>query len=153
MSDKDADSIGGEPSASWKKLLEEQAIKPNTVLLGPDITLEHELARSSSILPLMIEAFCVLKPKIGQQLSDELDAIEGQDRKADYFYAVFIDKRVPKGRFAQELAHIVDEKSIEADAVPQYIADAMTFLGVTTEDDEDEQSGGTQGTDPEPESN
>ncbi len=148
MSDKDAESIGGAASASWNKLKEAEAVSPNLRVEGPDITLEHELARSAEVLPLMVQAFKELHPVIGKQLATTLAGVTGQDSKADSFYSVFIDKKVSKGRFAQELAQLLDTAGLSPADVPQYIHDAMQFLGVPGEDTVDEEPGGTEEPDP-----
>ncbi|MBT7065146.1 MAG: hypothetical protein HN919_02500 [Verrucomicrobia bacterium] len=96
----------------------------------------------------MVKAFKELKPVVGKQLEGDLEAIADPDERAAHFYKVFCDKRVSKGRFAQELAQVLDEAGLPADVVPQYIRDAMQFLGVTAGGDADEQAGGTQEPDP-----
>jgi putative ATP-dependent endonuclease of OLD family len=151
MSDKDANAIGGGASDSWKKLKCAEADCTNLKVVGPDITFEHELARSSLLLPFMIDAFKNLMPIIGSQLEADLAEITNQDKKADLFYNVFLEKKLSKGRFAQELAYVLDDSGLSASAVPPCIREAMVFLGLTGATKENEQAGGTEETDPVPE--
>ena len=66
-------------------------------------------------------------------LETELAAIATVEEKATKFLDVFIRKSVSKGRFAQELAGILAECNLGANAVPDYISNALRHLGVLNE--------------------
>ena len=94
---------------------------PNLNVEMSEIPFEHELARSGMLLPHMVSALKELHPIIGAALETKLAALAAVEEKATKFLEVFIEKSVSKGRFAQELAEILAECDLGADAVPDYI--------------------------------
>ena len=130
LTDGDASEIGGEMSDAASRLREQAAGVPNLNVEMSEITFEHELARSEMLLPHMVSALKELHPKIGARLETKLAALETVDEKATKFLNVFIKKSVSKGRFAQELAGILAESNLGANAVPDYIRNAFRHLGV-----------------------
>lgn len=130
LTDGDADKVGGEKSSTATGLKAQEASVPNLRVEMSEITFEHELARSDALLPHMISAFMALHPQIGSGLKTALEALDSADDKANEFLKVFLEKKVLKGRFAQELAGILEECEIEADAVPEYIRKVLRHLGV-----------------------
>jgi len=133
LTDGDANEVGGERSSTASALKALEANVPNLKVEMSEITFEHELARSSAFLPHMISAFKELHPRKGATLETALDALESADDKANEFLRVFLGTKVSKGRFAQELAGILEEYEIKADAVPKYIRDVLKHLGVIGE--------------------
>jgi hypothetical protein len=93
-------------------------------------TFEHELARSPVLLPFMLKAFESLRPLLGRTLRVEIGTLATDDAKADAFLARFLECKVSKGRFAQELADLLESANLHPSAVPQYILAAFSFLGV-----------------------
>lgn len=130
MTDGDAVGIGAPPSATAAGLKAMEENIPNLRVKCSEITFEHELARSSGILPLMLEAFANLHPVKGKSLKLEIDQLGSDDKKADAFRAAFIQTATSKGEFAQELAGLLEASSLQAKAVPNYIREALSFLGV-----------------------
>ena len=133
LTDGDAKEIGGELSATALGLREQAAGIPNLNVEMSEITFEHELARSEMLLPHMVSALKELHPIIGTTLETELATVATMEEKATRFMLVFIEKSVSKGRFAQELAGHLEECSLGADAVPDYIRNALSHLGVLNE--------------------
>ena len=133
LTDGDAKEIGGEMSATASHLREQAAGIPNLSVEMSEITFEHELARSEMLLPHMVSALKELHPNIGATLETELAAFATVEEKAAKFLDVFIEKSVSKGRFAQELAGILAECNLGANAVPDYIRNALRHLGVLSE--------------------
>ena len=133
LTDGDAEKIGGEISPTAKQLREHAAGVPNLNVEMSEITFEHELARSEMLLPYMVSALKELHPKIGATLETELATLATVEEKAAKFLGVFTEKSVSKGRFAQELAGILTECELGADAVPVYIRNALRHLGVLRE--------------------
>lgn len=130
LTDGDAAKIGYPPSATATGLKAKEADIPNLRVEYSEITFEHELARSAGILPLMLEAFEIMHPVNGKALKEAVGGLDSDDKKADVFLAAFLQKRTSKGRFAQELAALLETSSLQAEAVPNYILAALTFLGV-----------------------
>jgi len=130
LTDGDAAKIGDPPSATATGLKAKEADIPNLRVEYSEITFEHELARSAGILPLMLEAFEIMHPVNGKALKEAVGGLDSDDKKADVFVAAFVQKRTSKGRFAQELAALLETSSLQAEAVPNYILAALTFLGV-----------------------
>jgi len=130
LTDGDADPSGGEPSATAKGLKAMEGEWRNLHVEMSDVTFEHELARSDVMAPYMVVAFKALHPVKGQALETDLEALESADEKANELLRVLIDMRVSKGRFAQELAGILEENSLPSNAVPEYIRVALVHLGV-----------------------
>lgn len=137
LTDGDAEDIGGDLSDTAQGLKAKEADIPTLKVELPDITFEHELARMPTLLPHMLAAFELLHPQIGKELTTELEGIDDPDSKANVFYQKFKDKDVSKGRFAQELAHLLDLAELTSDVVPAYIRNALEHLGVTKEIDAD----------------
>lgn len=133
LTDGDAKEVGGEISATASSLREKAAGIPNLNVEMSEITFEHELARSEMLLPHMVSALKELHPVIGETLETELAALATVEEKAKKFLDVFIEKSVSKGRYAQELAGILAECDLGADAVPDYILNALRHLEVLRE--------------------
>ncbi len=138
LSDGDAGTIGGEPSATAAGLKEKESEIPNLCVELSEITFEHELARSDKLLPLMVEAFRILHPIKGKALESDISSLGSSDDKANEFYRIFLDTKTSKGRFAQELATLLDEEDVAPDSVPEYIVKALKHLGVIKEEEIDE---------------
>ena len=132
MTDGDAPHIGAPPSAAAIGLKAKEADISNLKVEYSEITFEHELARSPEILPLMLEAFEILHPINGKKLKEDMQGIPTADDKADAFLSEFLRNKTSKGRFAQELAELLDDSGIQADEVPHYIQEVLKFLGVIT---------------------
>lgn len=130
MTDGDAKKIGDAPSSTASGLKAKEATIPNLRVKYSEITFEHELARSPILLPLMLDAFEGLHPTNGKELKDIIAGLTSNDSKADVFLAEFLRSKTSKGRFAQEVAALLDGAALPADAVPQYIQEVLRFLGV-----------------------
>jgi hypothetical protein len=85
----------------------------------------------------MLTAFRTLHPTLGAGLDTLVGGLDTENEKADAFLAEFQRSKTSKGEFAQELAGLLDEslsnpkvKAIPSDCVPEYIRDALEFLGV-----------------------
>jgi hypothetical protein len=78
----------------------------------------------------MLEAFESLHPRVGAALKATLDGLGTSDDKADAFLAEFLRNKTSKGQFAQELAGFLEKAKLPEDAVPKYIRDALSYLGV-----------------------
>lgn len=134
LTDGDAPDIGGQISATASGLKDQADSIQNLNIEMSEITFEHELARSQSLLPHMVSAFKELHPRIGATLETELAALTTTDEKAKKFLDVFIEKSVLKGRFAQELAGILEECDLEMDDIPEYIREALKHLRVLSKE-------------------
>ena len=108
LTDGDAPEVGGEMSDTAAGLKAQEANVPNLNVEMSEITFAHELARSQTLLPHMLSAFKDLHPRIGAALETELTALTTAEEKAKRFLEEFIEKSVSKGRFAQELARILE---------------------------------------------
>ena len=133
LTDGDAQDIGGEMSATASDLREQAAGIPNLNVEISEMTFEHELARSETLFPHMMSALKELHPIIGAMLETEVAEFATVEEKATRFLRVFTERSVSKGRFAQELAEILAEVNIGADAVPDYIRNALRHLGALSE--------------------
>ena len=140
LTDGDAKETGGEISAAASHLRDQATGIANLNVEMSEITLEHELARSKKLLPHMVSALKELHPSIGATLETKLAALATAEEKAAKFLDVFIEKSVSKGQFAQELAGILAECDLGADAVPDYIRNALRHLGVISEVANDDQA-------------
>ena len=120
-------------SATASELRKHAARIPNLNVEMSEMTFEHELARSEMLLPHMVSALKELHPIIGAKLETQLAALATVEDKATKFLDVSIEKSISKGRFAQELAGILAECNLEANAVPDYIRNALRHLGVLSE--------------------
>lgn len=150
LTDGDAPKIGDPCSATAAELKAKEADITNLRVERSEITFEHELARSASLLPLMLTAFEAMHPNVGASLKTSIDALSTNDQKADAFYSQFKTTVKSKGIFAQELAALVENTTLEPSAVPEYIQRALRFLGVIADEDGNEQSGDPSPTDSEP---
>ena len=133
LTDGDAKEIGGEKSAIASYLREQAADIPNLSIEMSEVTFEHELARSEMLLPHMVTALKALHPRIGATLEFEIESLDTVDERAGKFLEVFVGKSVSKGHFAQELAQLLAERDLGAKAVPDYIRNALSHLGVLLE--------------------
>lgn len=151
LTDGDDADRTGTSSATATGLKAKEAEIPNLRVEFGEITFEHELARSSVLLPFLGESFRRLRPTLGNTLRTVLAGLHTTDEKADAFLAEFLRSGTSKGEFAQELAGLLEDsletqrnvigpfswiysqteaEELSADAVPQYIRDALVFLGV-----------------------
>ena len=133
LTDGDAKEVGGKPSAAASGLRKKAEGIPNLKVEMSERTFEHELARSEKILPHMVAVLNELRPRIGAKLKAELAELATVDEKATTFLDVFVEKSVPKGQFAQELAGTLAECNLGSSAVPGYIRNAFRHLGVLNE--------------------
>jgi len=141
LTDGDAGQIGNPPSATATGLKAKEVDIPNLRIEYSAITFEHELARSAAVLPLMLDAFTILRPVLGGNLKVTIDALDANDAKADAFLAEFLQSKTSKGQFAQELAALLDASNLQIGAVPAYIQEALKFLGVIKPEANGEQPG------------
>lgn len=153
LTDGDAPNVGGPPSATATGLKAKEADIPNLHVEYSAITFEHELARSATILPLMLNALEILHPINGANLKAAVGALATNDEKANAFLAEFFRSKTSKGCFAQELATLLEGSNLQADAVPEYIQKALKFLGVIKLEENDEQAGNPAGANPVAEAN
>lgn len=130
LTDGDDKDRSGKPSATASGLKAEEKNISNLKVEFGEITFEHELARSPEMLPLMLDAFETLRPKLGPKLKEKVDALSSVDEKADAFLNEFLRSETSKGRFAQELADVIESAEISDQAVPEYIRRAFEHLGV-----------------------
>jgi len=151
LTDGDDADRTGIPSATATGLKSKEADIPNLCVEFGEITFEHELARSSVMLPFLVETFRLLRPQLGNALRTNLAGLHTPDEKADAFLAEFLRSGTSKGEFAQELAGLLDDsleiqrsatgpfswifsrtaaEEVTAHAVPQYIRAALVFLKV-----------------------
>ena len=151
LTDGDDAQKTGTPSATAMGLKAKEADIPNLRVEFSEITFEHELARSAVLLPFLVESYRRLRPELGNALSAVLAKLQTNEEKADAFRAEFLRSGTSKGEFAQELAGILDDsleiqrnatgsfswifshteaEQLSADVVPQYIREALMFLGV-----------------------
>lgn len=153
LTDGDAPKIGDPCSATAADLKAKETEIPNLRVERSEITFEHELARAPLVLPLMLDAFEALHPTVGGKLKTSIGALENDDTKADAFFAQFSISQKSKGIFAQELAALLDAADLQPAAVPDYIENALKFLGVIADEANDEQSGDPSPTNPGPVAN
>jgi putative ATP-dependent endonuclease of the OLD family len=148
LTDGDDADRTGTPSATATGLKAKEAGIPNLRVEFGEITFEHELARSTALLPFMLTAFRTLRPTLGAALETQIGGLGTDDEKADAFLAEFLRSKTSKGEFAQELAGLLDEtvsnpevNAFSSDCVPKYIREALEFLGVITVSNPDEPDG------------
>jgi len=134
LTDGDPDKVDGTISPTAAGLKAQEANIPNLRVELSEITFEHEIGRSSSLLPHMLSSFKALHPRKGATLETTLKALKSADEKADEFLKIFLETKVSKGRFAQELAGRLEECDFGAEAVPEYIRKALQHLGVIDEE-------------------
>lgn len=154
MTDGDDADRKGTPSASATGLKAKENEIPNLRVEFSEITFEHELARSTTLLPFMIEALRQLRPKLGRALRTKIAGLTLIEEKANAFLNEFLRSETSKGEFAQELADLLDDaleiqriamgsfcwtfsheeieegEELTSDSVPEYIRDTLGFLGV-----------------------
>ena len=145
LTDGDDSNRTGIPSATATGLKAKEAEIPNLRVEFSEITFEHELARSASLLPFMLIAFRTLHPTLGAGLDTKISELSTDAEKADAFLDEFLRSKTSKGEFAQELAELLDETLSNPetdiffhDSVPKYIRDALEFLGVVNVSNPDE---------------
>ena len=138
LTDGDAKIVGDPPSHTAQGLKIHEGSIPNLRVSLSEITFEHELARSEVLLPYIQNAFRSLHPINGKKLDELIEESETNDDKANAFYEVFKDTKTSKGLFAQELAACLADMGEEAKAVPQYILDALRFLCVIPNEEDDD---------------
>ena len=174
LTDGDDAERTGTPSPAAVGLKAREADISNLRVEFGEITFEHELARSSVLLPFLVESFRRLRPTLGRALRTTLAALQTNDEKADAFLAEFLRSGTSKGEFAQELAGLLDESiEIQRNAtgpfswlfsqteaaelslhiLPQYIRNALMFLGVIKNNNANDSNGATAGTNPLSETN
>ncbi len=156
----DGDDVGrtGTPSATATGLKAKEGEIQNLRVEYGEITFEHELARSAALLPFMLQAYRTLRPTLGAVLDTQINGLGTDYAKADAFLEEFLRSKASKGEFAQELAGLFEDslsnpeaEAFPVDCVPQYIRDALEFLGVITVSNPNEPDGATEGTDSVPE--
>jgi putative ATP-dependent endonuclease of OLD family len=152
LTDGDDTNKEGTPSATATGLKAQEGEIPNLRVEFCQITFEHELACSPELLPLMLKAYKSMHPIKGVALETDIQALGSDEEKADKFFSEFLESKTSKGRFAQELAGLIENAGLAADSVPQYIRDVLLFLGVINNEDFDEPNGEATGADPIPES-
>lgn len=155
LTDGDDKQRTGTPSATASGLKGHEASITNLRVEFGQVTFEHELAKSANLLPLMLEAFEILRPQLGKALKAQVATLSGEEAKADAFLKEFVDSKTSKGEFAQELASLIELVGLAKDElkklpgitedrasllestklsavdVPLYIRNAFSFLGVT----------------------
>lgn len=139
LTDGDDKDRTGTPSAAATGLKAKETEIPNLRVEFGEITFEHELARSAALLPSMLRAFRTLRPTLGATLDTRISELGTDKEKADAFFEEFVRSQTSKGEFAQELAGLFENSlskqgagAFPVDCVPQYIRDALVFLGVIT---------------------
>jgi len=130
MTDGDAKGRSEPPSATASGLKDKEKEVPNLHVEFSEITFEHELARSEDILLLMLKVFEDIHPIKGKELNSIISELDSTDEKADAFLEMFLNTKTSKGRFAQELATLLELSNLESDVVPSYIIEILKFLGV-----------------------
>jgi putative ATP-dependent endonuclease of OLD family len=130
LTDGDAKKIGDPPSPTTTGLKSKEKTITNLRVEYSEITFEHELARSPAILSLMLKAVEELHPTIGKNLKEVISKIISADEKANTFLEEFLDKKISKGRFSQELASLMEDSDLQVTSIPKYILEALIFLNV-----------------------
>lgn len=137
LTDGDDAERTGSPSPTATGLKTNEATIPNLRVEFGEVTFEHELAKSASLLPFMLQAFHNLRPTLGTALNTQIASLNTPNEKADAFLAEFLRSKTSKGEFAQELASLLETEisspragGLVIDSVPQYIRSALEFLGV-----------------------
>ncbi len=151
----DGDDTGktGVPSATATGLKAKESVIPNLRVEFNQITFEHELARSPTLLPFILTAYESLHPIKGAALKANIAALGTDEEKADTFLVEFLQSKNSKGKFAQELAELLEEADLTIDAVPKYIRDVFLYLGVIENEVTNEPEGEAAGANPVPEAN
>lgn len=87
-------------------------------------TLEWDLAAAGNV-DVMLRALTAVKPRVGPALAEELKDAEPRDGAT----AILEKVSDVKGRFAQELAAILDDPEVEVDFTPpDYLRDAVEWV-------------------------
>lgn len=137
------------PSAAALGLKSREGEIPNLRVEFNQITFEHELARSNALLPFMLNAYELLHPTNGAALKQTIEGLGTDEEKADEFLKEFSRNNTSKGKFAQELAGLLEGATdLTADSVPRYIRNAFLYLGVTKDEVTNGPDGSTTGTNP-----
>lgn len=135
LTDGDAKKIGGEKSDVSRNLKAKEATIPSLRVELSERSFEHELARRKELLPHLMSALKILHTRIHTDLQKELAALGSDDTKADCFYErLFVNGKTLKGRFAQELAQILEDEHkknpFPKSSLPAYIVSALQHLKV-----------------------
>jgi putative ATP-dependent endonuclease of OLD family len=132
LTDGDDKINEGIPSEVTKQLKAKEEEIPNLRVFYSRNTFEHELACSSAMLPLMLDAYGLLHSKNGPELKNIIAGLGSDEEKADLFLKKFLESKTSKGQFAQEFAEILfkNVKELPSESVPQYIQEAFEYLGV-----------------------
>ncbi len=140
LTDGDDKLRSGSPSAAASGLKAMENGIPNLRVEFGEITFEHELARSSALLPLMLDAFEILHPTNGKKLKTDIAGLANSEEKAEAFRVEFIRNNTLKGEYAQELAGLMEKKAgaLTVKDVPQYIRNSFLHLGVVKSESENE---------------
>ena len=83
LTDGDSPSVGGPLSPTASQLKAQESATQNLRVECCPRTFEHELARSSELLPLMLQAFKILRPVVGANLESNIQSMTSDDQKAD----------------------------------------------------------------------
>lgn len=153
LTDGDDTRKTGTPSAAARGLKAKEADIPNLRVEFSQITFEHELASSPTLLPFLLDTFESLHPTNGAVLKTTVAGLKTNEERTDAFYDEFLRNRTSKGKFAQELAGLLEEADLTKDAVPKYIRNALLYLNVTKNEELNEPDGETSGTNSVPEAN
>lgn len=130
LTDGDAKSLSDPLSDSANKLKGYEVKISNLLVSISHITFEHELARSINLLPMMLDSFENMHPRLGSKLKSDIDSLSSPDERADKFLEIFLSSRTSKGEFAQELALKLESSEIKIGDIPNYIVNALKFLDV-----------------------
>jgi putative ATP-dependent endonuclease of OLD family len=151
----DGDDTGktGTPSAAASGLKAQEADILNLRVEFSQITFEHELARSPTLLPFMLDTYETLHPTNGAALKATIAGLGSDEEKADAFLTELLRNKTSKGKYAQELAGLLEGAELALDAVPKYIRDALLYLGVTKNEELNEADREATGTNLIPEAN
>ncbi|MDP8238635.1 MAG: AAA family ATPase [Candidatus Hatepunaea meridiana] len=140
LTDGDDKERTGTPSATASGLKAKESEIANLRVEFGEITFEHELARSAALLPFMLEAYEELHPTNGAKLNTTVGGLKTDEEKAEAFRTEFLRNGTSKGKFAQELAGLLEDVDLTPDTVPQYIREAFLHLGVIKSEEPDEQN-------------
>jgi len=141
LTDGDDAQRTGNPSPAVIGLKKYETDIPNFCVEFGTVTFEHELARSSEMLPLMLDAYALLHPVNGAALKASIEQLADQEAKADAFLEEFLRNNTSKGAYAQELAGLLEEEELSAEAVPGYIRNALIHLKIISNEEPNAPSG------------
>ncbi|HEV7529031.1 MAG TPA: AAA family ATPase [Solirubrobacteraceae bacterium] len=94
----------------------------NLAVLLAERTLEWDLAAAGNV-DVMLKALTAVKPRVGAALEKQLQGASREDA-AD---AILDKVKDVKGRFAQELAAILDDDAVSFE-IPKYLQDAIKWV-------------------------